>query len=1228
MRNTYSLFTTSRKTERMLLLYSGILLLCCINCSAQILEGKKYQDDNCNGIYDAGEQGLPNWQIQAYNPATATTMTVWTDPTGDYQCAGLTPGTWVVSEYQQLGWYQTGPNSVFYTVTVIPGQIISNLNFGNRPLCTGTINTPYTAGVLDNYDPGNGSEPSTISSELTNVIASLTPAPIIAQFDYTMPMEYAFGHTFANLDTAGCCIVGATLHICLSALAGGNSNNDIIGFAQGNTVVWSDSIKNLVAPPGTWMAPRQDCLTLDLGNLSMSAAGITSIIAALQDGTLDVFVYDNTSVDYMELEVQYCCPAPPTGNIHGAKYHDLNANGIRDAGEPALQGWVITAHHLASDTTLADTTNANGMYSFTTIPTGEWIISENQQSGWVQTAPFSVAHRSVLATSQTVSALDFGNTTTCAEPLTIISSAGNNEDITIISNEPDAELITYMESIYEPGAANQASGFNDPQPNKIFGHTFNGFRQPNCYIVGAFVTLQITTNGSGSNDDSFGFVQGTTSVWRAHIGDVVGGTWNNSTATVVLNLANLPTTIPGWSVTTNIIAALQDGDIDFFVEDNTTVRLAQLTLDFCCLYTEIEGTKYYDIDGNGVQSSDEPGLSGWIIKARNNRTGEVVIDTTDGIGNYSLSLSTTGTWKIFEMQQPTWTQTDPPTVLYTVPVPTSPALYGFYFGNKQTCADTLWEDTVGVPDNFNNIDTNEITSPSTELQNVLDSLYPAILQTHSFDDPASNKAIGHTFSGLPTQGKISRAILKVYIRTTHAQSTNDRIYIIADGVVIWSAKIGNLLGYTWQNSTDSLILDLTNLPGTGVSNVVGALQDGDFDFYIQDDTQIDYAILATGMCSACTPHGIKFHDINNNGVYDEGTDSTMSGWEIRAYNLLTNQEDTVFTDANGWYIFPALPAGTWEIYEVQQSGWVQTFPTSVFYHIVGASGQVIGGVDFGNTLQCSSPTSTSATVGVNDNFSTAGGSEHTSPGTSLQALLDSLYAPSHQSTLLDASQAEEAIGHTFTGFLPTGCKLVDAQLTLHLRTTSNPLVINDRINIVANGGIIWAASISSLVGGTWQNAAATIVLNLDSMPGPGAKNLMAALQDGTLSFFIQDDTQMDYATLEAWYCCPPYKNGAGEQRREWTTTPRSVEARAIPNPFGGHTNFQIAVQETTTARLTVYDVFGNLIRTFDIGKCEPGQYVVRWDGTNASGVPVANGTYIYRIETPTFRRTEKVVLQR
>jgi hypothetical protein len=98
--------------------------------------------------------------------------------------------------------------------------------------------------------------------------------------------------------------------------------------------------------------------------------------------------------------------------------------------------------------------------------------------------------------------------------------------------------------------------------------------------------------------------------------------------------------------------------------------------------------------------------------------------------------------------------------------------------------------------------------------------------------------------------------------------------------------------------------------------------------------------------------GTKFNDLNGNGVKDAG-EPVLAGWKI---NLTGGISASTTTDSLGNFVFEELPANTYQVCEVQQSGWVQSLPASGFacpdgtkgYSITLGSGQIVSGKNFGN----------------------------------------------------------------------------------------------------------------------------------------------------------------------------------------------------------------------------------------------------------------------------------------
>jgi len=83
-----------------------------------------------------------------------------------------------------------------------------------------------------------------------------------------------------------------------------------------------------------------------------------------------------------------------------------------------------------------------------------------------------------------------------------------------------------------------------------------------------------------------------------------------------------------------------------------------------------------------------------------------------------------------------------------------------------------------------------------------------------------------------------------------------------------------------------------------------------------------------------------------------------------------------------------------------------------------------------------------------------------------------------------------------------------------------------------------------------------------------------------------------------------------------------------PNPFNPSTSIQYYIPSTSDVKIEIYNLLGSKITSFFEGKQSAGNHTINWNGTDQSGNPVASGIYFYKLSTPNFSETKKMMLMK
>ena len=635
------------------------------------IHGYKWEDLNANGQRDPGEPGLNGVLIELHGPTGQVIREQEThsrdlnndgviDPireTGLFWFEQVLPGNYVVTEKLPPGWNQSYPLPPSHQVDLGPGQVVDDITFGNwRP---GSV---HGRKFLDRDGDGK-QDPN---------------EPGLAGWTIVLVGVDGMGNTIRRTAT--------------SMEDNPQTTVDETG------MFWFNDVK-----PGRYGLREE--LRQGWEQTAPEFGGYRFDLASGQHILDRDFGNRPTEI--------------PPGSIHGIKFEDRNANGVRDPGEPGIPGVVIVATNNIAGAIIeykaetmeddpATDFDESGMYWIESVRPGVYTVSERIPEGWFPSLPMDGMYKEVqVGPGQGVDGVDFGN--------------------------------------WRPASVHGL---------KFLDRDGDGKQDPNEPGIPGWTIVLVGVDGMG-NDVHIEVKTMTDDPATAV--DESGMYWIDGVKPGRYKLEEVQR--PGWEQT-----APSTGSYSFPLASGEHL----LGRDFGNRRIPrggIHGIKYHDINGNGKRDANEPGLAGWTIVITSaavtggggvNKEVVTMEDNPatdfDETGMFWCNDLPPGVYTVREVLQPGWRQSEPANGSYVVTVGPNQTVDGVAFGNYKpgSIHGHKWFDINGNGQReagepgmawitvFDDVNNNELLDPGE----------PSTMTMH--DDPATtaNEEGGYWLEGL------------------------------------------------------------------------------------------------------------------------------------------------------------------------------------------------------------------------------------------------------------------------------------------------------------------------------------------------------------------------------------------------------------------------------------------------------------------------------------------------
>jgi SdrD B-like domain/Secretion system C-terminal sorting domain len=614
------------------------------------LGDKVWNDVNKDGLQTAGEAGVPNVTVRLLNsvgaavnnPATGKPYVVVTDAAGMYRFVDLPDGEYIV-EFANIpaGYSFTGQDKDVANQG-LPGSATDGATDSDAKTTTGrtvviaidptsvnpvsvnilTVDAGITQGIpsgtasLGNrvwYDNGRDANGAIVGANANNGKQDVGELGVA---NVKVELLDAFGVAVDSDPN----IAGVQPYVVYTNALG---EYLFTGLPAGDYTVKFSRFPTGYTSSAANTTGVDDALDADAsfaGSSVLATTTATTAVYTLQTGE------DNLTVDMGII------PAAGTNSIGNFVWSDLGAtpNGKQDAGEPGVAGVTVTLYNngadglpgTADDVLVAvTTTDNNGAYGFVGLADGNYNVGfTNLPAGFSYTDKDKAGSTTADGSDANVNS---GRTGTYALDPASSNPVGVNEpnvDGGIISTRAALGNFVWLDT--------NGDGIQDASEKGVSGVTVILYASDGTTVLASTIT---------DADGKYYFGNLIPGNYRVGFSDIptnltftkqntAGDNSDNTNSDAVPATPTATTAITG---VINLVAGETDLTVDAGLKPNNPASVGDLV--------------WNDIDGDGVQDANEPGIPGIIVTLKDNLGNVVGTAITDGNGAYLISNVTPGT---------------------------------------------------------------------------------------------------------------------------------------------------------------------------------------------------------------------------------------------------------------------------------------------------------------------------------------------------------------------------------------------------------------------------------------------------------------------------------------------------------------------------------------------------------------------------------------------------------